>query len=311
MQAQVIPKLPMEQYLAMPAVSASILKAMIDQCPKAAWHESWLNSEREREDSAEMDAGTIIHAILLEGNESGIEVIDPEHYPAEKTGAIPDGWTNKAIRQARDNARAAGKIQVLLDKYLTIKDAVSSARTFIESLKETEPAVWAAFQPGGGDSEATITWTDGKTPCRIRPDRLSKDRKLIVDLKTTTTSANPAQWARTQMIAQSGYMSAAFYRRGCKAAFGTEPEYLFLVVEQDAPHLCSLVGWDPHSFELGREKITTALDMWSRCVTLDQWPAYPNRAVYPEIPVWVDSQWQEQQQGSMDLYDKLFGRSDK
>ena len=37
------PGLPMAEYLAAPAVSASIVKTIISECPRAAWFESWLN----------------------------------------------------------------------------------------------------------------------------------------------------------------------------------------------------------------------------------------------------------------------------
>jgi hypothetical protein len=293
----VIEKLPMEKYLALPAVSASILKRMVDECPRAAWFDSWLNDKRVIETSDAMDAGTIAHSILLEGNAGKVCVIDPNDHPAEKTGNIPDGFTNKSIRTARDVARAAGQIPVLLKDMNAIEAMVDSAAAFIDSLKHSEPAIYAQFQEGGGQSEVTITWDDNGTPCRIRPDRISTDRKLIVDLKTTATSANPDRWGRTQMVGMGYYMSAAFYRRGCQAAFGTEPDYVFLVVESESPYLCSLVGVDPSGFELGREKIEHGLGLWAQCVARNQWPAYPSRVCYPVMPAWEVSRWEEEKSG--------------
>jgi hypothetical protein len=82
-----------------------------------------------------------------------------------------------------------------------IEAMVAAAREFIESLRETEPAIWAAFQPGGGDSELTLLWDDNGTLCRIRPDRISTDRRVIVDYKTGGTSAEPDTWGRKQMVA--------------------------------------------------------------------------------------------------------------
>lgn len=151
----VIQKLPMEQYLELPAVSASILKRMVDECPKAAWFESWLNPAGVKRTSDEMDAGTIAHSILLEGGPGNIAVIDPELYPA-KNGNIPKGWTNDNIRTARDVAKAVGKIPVLPEDMVAVNAMVDSAKAFIDSLKDTESAIWAAFQPGGGDSEFTF-----------------------------------------------------------------------------------------------------------------------------------------------------------
>lgn len=281
--------LPMESYLTTPAVSAPCLKTLIEQCPRAAWHESWLNPDRPRDDSDAADLGTIAHSMILEGGPGKVLVIDPEDYPA-KNGNIPKGWTNEAIRATRDAARASGLIPVLPEDMAAVEALVGSVRAFIASLEKTEPAIWAAFQPAGGDSEVTVTWLDGPTPCKIRPDRIAKDRRLIVDLKTTEKSANPAQW-------KADHVGAAFYRRGCKAEFGTEPDYVFLIAEQHPPYLCSLIGVDPHGNEMGGEKVEYALALWAQCVKHENWPAYPPRVCYQEVKPWEESQWQEVQAG--------------
>ena len=304
----------METYLALPAVSASLLKQIITRCPKAAWHESWMNTEQEKEDpNKAVDAGTIAHGILLEGSEAGVEVIDPSDYQADKTGAIPTGWTNKAIKEARDHARAMGKIPILLDSMLEIRDMVSAARAFIESLRATEPAIWMAFQPGGGESEVTMIWEDGGTLCRIRPDRMALDRKLICDYKTGGTTAEPNTWGRTQMVRMGYYTSAAFYQRGTKALCNVTPDYVWLVQEQDRPFLCSLVGLDPHAADLGARKIEHGLALWRQCMASNLWQAYPNRVCYPEIPQWEEAAFQEQEiQAVGNEYDisKLWGKDD-
>jgi len=289
--------LPMADYLSMEAVSASLLNTAITRCPKAAWFDSWMNAEREPEDpNKAMDAGTIAHKILLEGSEDGIEVIDPNDHPAEKTGAIPIGWTNKSIKAARDYAREQGKIPILLDSILEIRDMVAAARKFLESLRDTEPAIWAAFQPGGGDSELTMVWDDEPILCRIRPDRISTDRTLIVDYKTGGTSAEPDTWGRRQMINMGYYTSAAFYQRGVQALTGVTTDYVWLVQEQKAPFLCSLVGLSPQAEELGAAKVEAALMLWEGCANTGQWPAYPTRVCYPELPAWEEAQWREKEE---------------
>lgn len=302
---QVTKGLPMERYLALPAVSASLIKLIVDECPAAAFHESWLGPEKEPDDTDASDAGTIAHSILLEGGPGKVCMIDPNDHPAEKTDSIPDGWTNKSIRSARDAARAQGLIPVLTKDMAVIEAMVASARTFIDSLKDSEPAIWAAFQPEGGESELTVQWATGinnagAVPCRIRPDRISTDRKLIVDLKTSKRSTNPYQW-------EPDHTGAAFYRMGCEAAFGESVDYVFLLLPQDPPYLPSLVGCDPHQMELGREKAVTGLDLWARCVQANKWPAWPNRVVYPEVKPWVDAQWLEKQAGNQYDYETMFG----
>jgi len=171
---------------------------------------------------------------------------------------------------------------------------VGSARAFIHSLRETEPEIYAAFQPGGGISESVIVWQDDQTLCRCRPDRLANDHELIIDVKSTATSANPIEWIR-QLLSQGSDLSAAFYRRGCEAVLGVVPKYVFLVIEVEPPYLCSLIGTDPSTLELGREKTTVALDRWQECVRRNSWPSYPPRVCFPEVPNWESSRWAQQQ----------------
>lgn len=297
---QVIKGMPMEQYLALPAVSASIVKETVENCAKAGWAQSWLNPKRVVETSDVTDIGTICHSMLLEGGPGKILVIDPEDYPA-KNGNVPTGWTNGAIREARDAARLAGKIPVLPEDMEGVEAMVDSAAEYIESLRDTEPAVYALFQEGGGDSELTLTWDEDGVPCRARPDRIATDRRLTVDIKTTTKSANPDAW-------EVDHVGAAWYRRGGAACFGEQMDYLFFVIEQTPPYLCSLVGTDPHGFSLGEEKIALALQIWRQCVKAGKWPGFANRVAYPEIKPWVDTKWADKQALYMGLefYDTQF-----
>ncbi len=305
--------MPMEHYLALPAVSAGLILRLLDECPKAAWHESWLNPRRAADESDAADIGTIAHSILLEGNSGNVAVIDPADHPAERTGAIPDGWTNKSIRQARDNARADGRIPILVGDMDRVQAMVEAARDYIDSLRETEPAVWACMAARGGDSELTITWKHSgagfSTDCRARPDRISTDRSIVVHVKTTERSAEPDRWGRTHLIGLGEYVRAAFYREAIvRECGGVQSEHVFLVIEQHPPYLCSLVGVDPHGYALGRDKVMTGLELWARCAAVQKWPGYPNRACYPTIPPWIDAHWEERQMGNAYDYETMFGQ---
>ncbi|HEX3161147.1 MAG TPA: PD-(D/E)XK nuclease-like domain-containing protein [Pseudolabrys sp.] len=286
--------MPFADYLTLPAFSAGVCHRLLSECPKAAWFDSHLNPGRPRDDTNASDAGTIAHAIILEGSMAGVVVIDPEDHPADKSGNIPDGWTNKSIRAARDQARLAGKTPVLLTAMLEIEAMVDSAHNFIDSLMRTEPAIYEAFVSTGGDSELSCLWDDDGLLCRMRPDRISKDRRLIVDIKTTGRSAEPDAFGRT--LGPMGFrMSASFYRRGCRSLFNTSPDYVFLVIEQNAPYLCSLVGADPSQLALGDEQVESGLREWRKCVAENNWPAYPNRVAYPELRAHEVAWWQERQ----------------
>lgn len=296
----VYPGVDMARYLDYPAFSSGVCNTLLSECAMAAWFQSWRNPRRVRETSDESDAGIIAHAILLEGSTDGVVVIDPLDHPAEKTGNIPIGWTNKSIKAARDAARSAGKIPVLTSDIALINAMVDSAHEYIESLRDTEPAIWAAFQPDGGDSELTCLWDDGGQLCRMRPDRISKDRRVIIDPKFSKRSAEPDSWSRSQISAMGYRISASFYRRGAKALFGTLPDYVFLVVEQEPPHLCSLVGMDPANIAFGDEQVEQGISEWRRCVAANHFPAYPARVCYPEVAAWEVARWADRY-GNADL----------
>lgn len=286
----------MQEYLAIPAVSAGLLRTLITECPYAAWFESWLNpNPPPPDDTKETDRGTVAHAILLEGSAANVCVIDPLEHITEKSGNVPNGFTNKSIRGARDIARSLGQIPILQPAMAEIYNMVEVAGSFIYSLRDSEPAVWQAFQQNGGMSEQTHQWMDGNTACKIRPDRASNDFRLIVDYKSTAGSPHPDSWGRSMLIGAGYYLSAAFYRRGFKELFGNEPDYVFLVQSVEAPYLCSLVGCEPALLELGARKIQAALTVWAQCVKDGKWPAYPTRVAYPETPGWLMAEWEDTQ----------------
>src|SRR5512135_1079666 len=285
--------LSMADYLKLPAVGSTQITDIVDKCPAAAWASSWLNPNRVLETTDESDRGTIAHAMLLEGDHSGVQVIDPNDHPAEKTGAIPDGWTNKSIKAAREAAREAGKIPVLKTKMVEIEDMVKVARTFIAGLQKTEPAIWRMFQPGGGTPEMTMLWEDGGTLCRIRPDRIAIDSTIVVNYKTTSGSVEPDRWGRSQLL--DYYVGAAFYVRGIDALYGVRPEYVYLCQEANPPYLCSLVGLNPQWLELGMAKVKIGLRKWQQCIASGEWPGYPSRIAYPDVPPWELMRFEEKQ----------------
>lgn len=296
----VYPGLPMAQYLALPALSQEPIRTIVEYCERAAHFCSYLNPNRPADDTDGTDAGSIAHAILLEGSEDGLAIIDPADHPNATKGkdgeyAIPTGWTNKSIRDARDTARAAGKIPLLPDKIGSIRAMVGEAREFIESLRLTEPAVWEAFQPGRGESELTMLWKEGGQLCRLRADRIHVDRSVIVDYKGSARSVEPNRWGRVVMTGDGYYVGAAWYQRGVRALTGHTPAYLYLAQECEPPYLCSLVGVEPTALALGHEKIEQGLRMWHECVKLGRWRGYANRAVYPELPPYEMANWMERE----------------
>lgn len=292
MKPGIYPGLPMTEYLAIDALSATPARILLDECPAAGWFASKLNAEKPSEESDGMDLGTVAHSVLLENSTACCVVIDPRDYPTKSNGNIPKGWTNNEIRAARDEARAAGKSPMFKRDFDNMQAMVSQARAFIESLREPEPAIWQSFLPDGGDSEITMVWEESGLLCKLRCDRLASSYQIVTDYKTTAASASPSKWGRTHLIGSGLYFNAAWYRRGVQALTGQVPDYLFLVQETAAPYLCSIQGMDAETIALGDEKVNAAIRQWRQCVEADAWPGYPARVCYPELPPWERVQWE-------------------
>ena len=110
--------------------------------------------------------GTIAHALLLEDDSSRLITIEA------------DDWRTKAAKEARDEARAAGKIPILTKQAAHLLKMVGTARDFLRSSEVGD----MTFQP-----EQTLAWQEGTTWCRARPDWLSADQRSSSTTRLPTT----------------------------------------------------------------------------------------------------------------------------
>lgn len=272
--------MPMAEYLAIPAAGSSTLATLYNQSPYHAWYQSYLNPSRQRDDSEQADAGTIAHALLLEGSEDCLTIID-----------APD-WRTKLAKEQRESAYAAGKIPILAGKIQPIREMVEVVRRYISASE-----IAGIFD--NGNSEVTGLWEENGAQFRLRADFLSTDQSIILDLKTTATSANPEAVIR-QIISMGYDVQAALYSRGIEKITGKRPQFVFLVAENKPPHACSLVGLAPSMLDLAERKVDQAIVQWSDCLKARKWPAYPTRICWAEAPSWELAKFEERNMGGVD-----------
>ncbi|MBC7939734.1 MAG: PD-(D/E)XK nuclease-like domain-containing protein [Chitinophagaceae bacterium] len=280
-----------------PALTQSIAKVLLAKSPLHAWTEHpRLNPDYVAEEKDEFDFGEAAHDLLLEGGTGKICVIKPEDYRSKPTkanpeGGIPKGWTNGAIRAARDDARKNRLVPILPWHEAQLLAMVKVARECINDSEIAE--AW-----NGGTSEVKLHWQEGSTHCRGRIDRLSHARNIIFDYKSTN-NANPEAFLRT--IINLGYdVQDAFYRRGISAETKRDPKFVFLAQEREAPFACSLVALDPAMQEMADRKVSFAMALWARCMETGRWSAYGNRIHYVEPPVWYAAQAEDIDFDNMD-----------
>lgn len=252
-----------------PSLSSGVANILLSQSPRHAWFaHPRLNPDYQSEDNTDFDLGACSHAVLLEG-ESSVEAIDAKD------------WRTNAAKDAREQARARGQIPVLAHKMADIRAMADAARL---ALKECE---LGALDLASGAAEQVILWQRGAVWCRARPDWMRADRKLLIDYKSTSGSAEPSSWIRTQMVPMGYDLQAVHYLRGNAATGGSEhADWIFLVQENYPPFECSFVGLSPEMLDLAERKWQFAMALWESCTRKNEWHGYPRRVAYAEPMPW-------------------------
>jgi hypothetical protein len=255
-----------------PSLSASIAKILCTASPAhARAAHPRLNPGLERQDDTKFDIGTTAHALLLQGE----QVADVLHYP---------DWRTKEAKEARDQARAHGRVPLLIGQWENVRRMVDAVHEQLEALTVT-PAPLTAGKP-----EQTVTWTEQGVYCRARIDWLHDNHGVIDDVKTTSASASPESWGRT-MFGMGADIQAVMYRRAVRAVFDVEPVFRFVVAETQPPYAVSMFSLAPSALALAETKLDFALKTWRGCLERDDWPGYPLDVAYVEAPGWAAEAW--------------------
>ena len=257
-----------------PSLSASIAHTLWSSSPAhaRAAHPK-LNPNHRPTHDQKFDVGTAAHAMLLEGRDVVVAVDAPD-------------WRTNAAKDARDAARAAGKVPLLVRELDDTLAMVAAVQVQLDRVIAT-PAVLAAGKP-----EQTLVWEDDGVLCRARLDWLRDDYTAVEDLKTTSRSANPLGFSRS--LFGMGYdMKAAFYLRGLKAVTGVDAVFRWIVVETAAPYALSVLTPGPDVLAIGDAKVEMAIATWKKCLATDDFPGYPTRVCTVEAPPWEEARFLE------------------
>lgn len=256
-----------------PSLSSSIANKLLTYSPRHAWHaHPRLNSAFKREESDRFDLGTVAHAYMLQG-ETDFAVFDAP------------SWRGKAANLAKFNAHVAGKTPILAAQWKNVQAMKEAADPQLDALDAPRP-----FKKG--KAEQTLIWREGDVWCRCRPDWLHDDHETIDDLKTSELG-NPDVWTRALLFRMGYDVQAAFYLRGLRAVFGKDAAFRFIVIEPFAPFALSAVALSPVAMELAERKVEHAIKVWRECLAANEWPAYPTRTCWADVPPWIETQWAE------------------
>jgi hypothetical protein len=281
-------KMSFDDYLAdpcpEPSLTRSTIKELLFRTPLHAFYgHPRLNPNYQKEEKVQFDIGTAAHSIFLQG----IDVV---------MTVDADDWKKKANQELRDEIRALGKIPLLTHQHEEVIKIVNAAHLQLWQF-ELEPGKPSHLQIGEGDSELTYVWKEGDTWCRIRPDWISKARTLMMDFKTTATSADPENYNRNLIVGTGLDIQDSFYRRGVTAIEKTvQPDMIFMVQEIYEPYLCTFIRLDMMYADMGEQKVKRGIQVWRECLKTGVWPGYPKSICTVEPMPWAVASWELRRQ---------------
>jgi hypothetical protein len=249
------------------------------------------------EKQAQLDRGSVLHALVLGKGEERIEVIPSSILAAN--GA----YSTKEAKAARDGARRAGKIPVKEPKmagHLATADAIKATLESAGHVLDgrSEVAIeWHERTPHGpvlcrGMMDHVVLLASDGFPATFPPEppvTIKPTSAIIYDLKIVA-DANPDRCERS--ADSFGYaIQAAAYQRAINAllpSLAGRIQFRFLFVEPRRPFLL----WDPERLsgpfrEIGERQWIRAVHAWGEGLATGRWPDYrtPDR-VEISAPMW-------------------------
>lgn len=260
-----------------PSLSSSIAHTLVSRSPLHAWAQHPRFGARGKKPTKEMDLGSVAHTLLLGRGKRFVVIKAPEGEEDYQD------FKKKAAREARDAARAAGKIP-LLQKHLD--EAIDLANAIPPRLAEFGIQL-------DGMSEMTAIWheraDDGNiVNCRGMLDHFVADSGNIYDLKIVR-SAHPKA-CQSHLVGFGGDIQSHAYTRAVESA---HPElegrvnFTFLFCEAEYPHAVTPVFRNGTMRELGELRWRRAVNSWSRCIKSSRWPAYVEAPIGVDAPPWA------------------------
>jgi hypothetical protein len=250
MRTELVTEMPMAEYRAQAGLSKHQLDAFFT-CPQ---YYRWKLTQ-EWKPSREMELGTCIHSLALEGRKD--YAIAPECDRRTKIGK--ETWEAFCLENP-------GKIIVNQEEGARIEGACLAVEPLLASITKARTI------------EASMFWERRGHQCKGRPDMITEiDGQLaLVDLKTTTDIMR-----FDSKFFSFGYdVQAHWYAYGLAEVFTENVEHIafhFLVVDTQAPYLCQWVDVAPEILFRAEKRVDEALDQLLHCQTQDVWPGLPFR----------------------------------
>jgi ATP-dependent exoDNAse (exonuclease V) beta subunit len=258
-----------------PSLSASTAHKLISQSPLHAWssHPKYApgaededDLESDDEDTVAKSNGSIVHKLIL-GKGAEITIVNA------------DSWRTKVAKELRDEAKKAGRIPVLEERYDELTKVVTVLRSRCSDMG----------YDFNGRSEVPIQWYDygqqGPVLCRSMIDHGWLENGVAVDFKTIR-SANPDHINRT-FVDHGYHVQDRAYTRAIERLYPDlqgRVDMTFLFAEIKPPYAIVAYQPDGAAIEIGKQHWDRAVRVWETCLKTNQWPSYCTSRIVGETP---------------------------
>ena len=260
------PKLSNDAYHAGPGISKTYLD-LVRQAP-AVYAAQVLQGEAEDKDTAAMVEGDALHALVLE----------PERFGAE--------FALAPTKERRSNADKAAWKELEDAGYRILRqDAWDRVRRMADAVR-SHPAAARLLESGAAEQSYYGYDPDTGELCRCRLDWVT-GRGIMVDLKTTR-GGGASPWGFYRAAKDYRYsVQAPYYLdvAGWSGALDVAgADFVFIVVEKEAPYLVGAYYLPPELMDMGRRQYREDLETLVACHQAGRWPGYSEKIEPMPVP---------------------------
>ena len=153
-----------------------------------------------------------------------------------------------------------------------------------------------------GETELSYFWDDlGTIKGKCRPDWLSDDGSIVVDIKTTT-DASPRGFQKS--ISNWGYhLQLGWYLRGLRKLGVPAEQFIFIAIEKTAPFCVGVYRADQEMINYAMKELDQLMPEIQTAMVSKEFPDYTPEITSIGLPPWrTDKKKQQPEHEEVELY---------
>ena len=152
-----------------------------------------------------------------------------------------------------------------------------------------------------GQTELSYFWDDlGTIKGKCRPDWLSDDGSIVVDIKTTT-DASPRGFQKS--ISTWGYhLQLGWYLRGLRKLGLPAEQFIFIAIEKTPPFCVGVYRADQDMMNFAMKELDQLMPEIQTAMVSKEFPDYTPEIMPLGLPPWMTEKKQQPQHEDIELY---------